>query len=192
MGGFQALARHLVFLENRGLTPKDDAQRLKRLLKSIPCVKSANVRISKGHVEVDTVHSCENIGEEVSSKLGLEHIHTFHHEREVTPKAAPSLAREGRFWEAHEALETLLIETGGDRRVRALIFAFAAAAKAQEGLLEQAYRMLSKMDWGGLESIVSLECVKSIVRKVWLEGYGDLLTCFNHNILLRMLEARGR
>ena len=93
------MGRYLLLLMNRGLTP-DSSSTLKTSLRERG-IKVIDVRIGK-HVEVDYV-SDSKLSAQISDILGLKVLEEKELER--TEKDYVHLVKEGRCWEAHEALE---------------------------------------------------------------------------------------
>ncbi|BAN90525.1 DUF309 domain-containing protein [Aeropyrum camini] len=186
MGEEGSTVRTLLFLSNPGLKPWRDAQRLKKAIKTgIPCVRSVNVRVADTHVELDAIHRCRDLEKELRRVLsGLETIYLVYGKKASTALNVEDLVREARYWEAHEALEDLYYRSGRDERVRALLLAAAAAAKAQEGLLEGAKRLLSRISRDVIEEgLLDYDCLLRAVEKAWREGSGDILSCFERSKL---------
>ncbi|BAA80691.2 hypothetical protein APE_1690.1 [Aeropyrum pernix K1] len=178
--------RTLLFLSNPGLKPWRDAQRLKQAIKErVPCVRSVNVRISRSHIEVDAIHNCLSIEGELDRVLdGVEVIYYVLDKKASGPVSVEGLMGEARYWEAHEALEDIYYRSGRDERVRALLIAAAAAAKAQEGLIDGARRLLGRISRSVVaEGLLDLDCLYRTVESVWREGSGDILACFERSKL---------
>ena len=177
--------RELLFVDNPGLKPNLHSQALKKAIKEIACVRSCNVRISDRRVEVDLVHSCcGGLEKEIVEIVGGRSVEKPQREQAASIVRVLDLIKDGRFWEAHESLEEMLAKYKDNPEVKALLIASAAAAKAQEGFLEAAFRILSRFDWESLSKRggVSEKCLEDVVRLVWERGYGDLLRCFQIDI----------
>ncbi len=152
--------RHLVILENPGYTPAQRGELLKMLRALLPVL---NVRIATSHVEVDVY------GEPESAKLVLEKFFgrtldvvdiTFENVESGVDRYV-QLFNQERFWEAHNALETLW-RSSRSPTLQGLILLAAAYVKLQEGNLDKFETLLRE----AVELIrEDVGCVKSIEIK---------------------------
>lgn len=158
------MERVTVMLENKaGYRPRD-AGRLRRLIASLGRVKSVNVRVAPSHIEVDMVSGPEVL-RALEEALG--------EARPLSGGDPPSLAREQRFWEAHEVLEEEW-RASRDIRVKAIILAMAALAKAQEGRLDAALRITARIPPG---AGVDRGCIEEAARRVYIGHRVDPVPC---------------
>ncbi|MEB3861857.1 MAG: DUF309 domain-containing protein [Desulfurococcales archaeon] len=149
---------------NQGSLKPRDAARIKEKIRTLGGVKSVNIRITPSHIEIDMVASRDTV-EKIEGLLGPLH---------PPPAGDPwSLARKQMFWQAHEILEEEWRRTR-DPRIEAAIKAMAALAKAQEGNLEAALRIASRIppDTG-----IDRRCVEEMATRAYQGHEADILEC---------------
>ena len=176
--------RLLLFRNERRLKP-GDSRLVASIVSNIMGASKVSVRVGSSHVEVSIASGTmdpSKLGrlEELIGKLIEEK--TPGSEPEATVSGALSKYRRymesERFWEAHEILESVWRE-GRDSGLQALILYAAALAKAQEGLLEGALRILERIRAIGEAETVRIDCARRQVLRI-LEGERvDPIKCLN-------------
>ncbi|MGC9208349.1 MAG: phosphoribosylformylglycinamidine synthase subunit PurS [Nitrososphaeria archaeon] len=135
------MGRILLILMNRGLTP-DSSLTIKTSLREMG-VKVIDVRIGK-YVEVD-YEDDSKLSEKISDRLGLKVIEE--NELERTEKDYVHLVKDGRCWEAHEALELAWksSDPSNKREIMRVIKICVAVVHYQRGNYETARRIMNEV-----------------------------------------------
>ncbi|MCE4602904.1 MAG: DUF309 domain-containing protein [Desulfurococcales archaeon] len=172
------MERVAVRARNRGGLKPGDAWRLKSWILSLGEARSVNVRVAPRHIEIDMVAS-KDVVRRLEEELGpLEPL---------TGGDPWNLAKSQRFWEAHEELEEEWRLTK-DPGLEAVIKAMAALAKAQEGRLDAALRIVSRIPQG---LGVDRRCVEEMAARAYQGLEADILKCIG-GARWRDSEGSGR
>ncbi|MCS7127225.1 MAG: DUF309 domain-containing protein [Thaumarchaeota archaeon] len=174
--------RYLIGLSILGADPSDHQALLSevRSLLSGTSAQVIEVRISDARVEVDLRTEAISEALEVLGKLGeVQHcVEVGVEEPGADPfERAVRLYTERRYWEAHEALESLWRKSGGQERalLNGLILIAAAHVKLQTGDREGYFRLLRRAlgrleaseirEYRGLDVSAMVDAIRQVLEE---------------------------
>ncbi len=169
----------LVYAVNRGFKPAD-ARHLKSKIKMLLGRSPLNVRVASSHVEVSAAGvEASDLVRVVESVVGEVFEVVEASQKPPSLQAYLKLMEEERYWEAHEILESLW-SVNKDPGLQVLILAAASLAKAQEGSLKGALKILDRLvrlQNQLEEEFVDASCIREAVKRVDSGLAGDAVKC---------------
>ncbi len=160
--------------DNTGYKPAD-APGLRESIRSLTGCKSVNVRITPSRIEVDMILDDPEKLRRLEDLLGPI--------REPEPESnIKTLVKNLRCWEAHELLEDLLDK---GEWVRSILLAAAACAKAEEGRLEDSYRILARIRD---QTHIDVDCLRQALYDLYKGRRPDISRCIGEEAWCRLEE----
>ena len=159
---------------NTGYKPTD-APRLRESIRTLTGCRSVNVRVAPDRIEVDMIL------DDTGKLRRLEDLLGPLREPEPEPDVK-TLVKSLRCWEAHELLEDLL---GMGEWVRSILLAAAACAKAEEGRLEDSYRILARIRD---HAHIDIDCLRRALNDLYKGGRPDISRCIGEEAWRQLEE----